>query len=80
MNKETHVQIFTKYSGFLLIIFSLISPVFASTSIGLPGQGTHRTTISVSTQDGHEPVAAIVRAEKVNLRDRPSNREAFKNG
>lgn len=72
MNKETHAQIFTKYSVFLLIVCSLIIPVCASTTGGLPGQSAHATTIPVSTQDRHEPVAAIVKTEKANLRDRPS--------
>ena len=63
------MQIFIKYSGFLLTIFSLISPVHAATTRVLTGQSTHAQTISVSTQ---EPVAAIVKAQKANLRDRPS--------
>ena len=65
------MQILLKYSGFLLTIFSLISPVCASTRV-LPGQSTRPGTISVSTQDRQEPVAAIVKAQKANLRDRPS--------
>jgi hypothetical protein len=72
MKKETHMQIFFKYSGFLLTIFSIISPVGASTSRVSPGQRTHPNTISVSTQDQQKPVAAIVKAQKANLRDRPS--------
>jgi len=72
MKKETHMQIFIKYSGFLLTIFSLISPVGASTNQVLPGQTTHPSTISVSTQDQQKPVAAIVKAQRANLRDRPS--------
>jgi len=69
MKKETHMQIFFKYSGFLLTIFLLISSVCASTIPVLPRQSTHPRTISISTQ---EPVAAIVKAQKANLRDRPS--------
>jgi len=70
MKKETHMQIFFKYSGFLLTIFSLISPVAASTNGALPGQSTH--PIFISTQDQQKPVAAVVEAQKANLRDRPS--------
>ena len=70
--KETHMQILIKYSGFLLTIFLLISPVCASTTRVLPGQSIHPSTISVSTQEQQEPVAAIVKAQKANLRDRPS--------
>lgn len=69
MKKETHMQIFFKYSGLLLTIFLLISSVCASTIPVLPRQSTHPRTISISTQ---EPVAAIVKAQKANLRDRPS--------
>src|ERR1044072_657611 len=70
MKKEAHMQIFIKYSGFLLVIFSLISPVSASTSGVLRGKSTHPN--SVSTQAPQKPVAAIVKAQKANLRDRPS--------
>jgi hypothetical protein len=72
MKKETHMQIFIKYSGFLLTVFSLISPVCASQTRVLPGQSTHVSTISVVTQDQQKPVAVIVKAQKANLRDRPS--------
>lgn len=72
MKKETHMQIFIKYSGFLLTIFFLTTLVCASTNQVLPGQSTGVSTISVSTQDRQKPVAAIVKAEKANLRDRPS--------
>lgn len=72
MKKETHMQIFIKYSGFLLTIFSLVSPLCASTNRVLPGQSTHPSVTSVPTQDRLAPVAAIVKAQKANLRDRPS--------
>lgn len=66
------MQRFIKHSGLLLIIFSLISPVCASTTRDLPGQSSHACIISVATQLRNEPVAAIVKTEKANLRDRPS--------
>lgn len=72
MKKETHLQLFTKYSGLLLTIFSLLGLVRASTTRVLPGHRTEPSTISVSAQDRDEPIAAIVKAEKANLRDRPS--------
>jgi len=72
MKKETPMQIFFNYSGFLLTIFSLISSVGASTNQVSPGQSTRAGTLSVSTQDQQKPVAAIVKAQRANLRDRPS--------
>lgn len=66
------MQRFIKHSGLLLIIFSLLNPVCASAIRVLPGQSSHGRTISVSTQVRNEPVAAMVKAEKANLRDRPS--------
>ena len=75
MKKETHMQIFFKYSGFLLTIFFLTSLIRASTNQVLPGQSTDVSTISVSTQDQQKPIAANVKAQKANLRDR-----SFKSG
>ena len=72
MKKETHMQLFTKYSGLLLTIFSLLGLVCASTNRVLPGQSTEPSTTSVFAQDRDAPVAVIVKAEKANLRDRPS--------
>lgn len=72
MKKETHMQIFIKYSGFLLTIFSLINPVYASPTRVLPGKSTHSSIVSVTTQDQQKAVAAVVKAQKANLRDRPS--------
>ena len=72
MKKETHMQIFFKYSGVLLTISLLINPAGASTTRVVPGPGAYANTISVSTQEQQKPVAAIVKAEKANLRDRPS--------
>jgi Protein of unknown function (DUF3761)/Bacterial SH3 domain len=66
------MRIFIKYSGFLLTIFSLINPAAASTTRVLPGSSTHANNISVSTQVQQKSVAAIVKAPKANLRDRPS--------
>ena len=72
MKKESHMKIFIKYSSFLLTIFSLINPAGASTTRVAPGPGAYANTISVSTQDQQKPVAAIVKAQKANLRDSPS--------
>ncbi len=66
------MQKLSRYSSLILIIFSLISVVCASTNRVLPEQRTQPRTISVSTQDQHEPVAAIVKTQEANLRDRPS--------
>ncbi len=72
MKKVTHMRIVIKYSSLLLTIFSLISSASASTIQVLPGQSTDPSTVSVLTQDRHKPVAAIVKAQKANLRGRPS--------
>lgn len=81
MKKETHMQIFFKYSGFLLTIFFLTSLIRASTNQVLPGQSTDVSTISVSTQDQQKPIAANVKAQKANLRDRPfKSRKRCTNG
>jgi len=70
--KETHMQVFMKYSAFLLTIFSLMNPVGASPTGVLPGPSTSANISSVSTQNQGKPVAAIVKAQRANLRDRPS--------
>src|SRR5690242_8474961 len=66
------MQILIKYTGLLVTIFSLLSPAGASATPGLPRHSTHGSAISVSIQDQQKPVAAIVKAQKANLRDRPS--------
>lgn len=72
MKKDTHMLTLIKYLVPILISLALISSVGASTHQFLPDQSAHANIIAVSTQDRNVPVAAIVKAQKVNLRDRPS--------
>lgn len=57
---------------FILINLSLVSSVCATTHQLRPEQSAHVGIISVSAQERNEAVAAIVKAQKANLRDRPS--------
>jgi uncharacterized protein YgiM (DUF1202 family) len=66
------MQRLIKYSSLLLIAISVVSPVCTSTTRVASGQSTHAGTLFVSTQERREPVAAIVKSQKANLRDRPS--------
>ena len=64
------MQLRTKYLFFLLTILSVTSSLSAHQY--LPTQSAHAIITSVSTQDQNKAVAAIVTAQKANLRDRPS--------
>lgn len=72
MKKETHIQLTTKYLLFALTIFTLIGSTAVAAHQLQPEQRTHASTTGVSTQDRNDAVAAIVKAQKANLRDRPS--------
>jgi hypothetical protein len=72
LKKQTHTQMPTKYLIFVLTILSLVSSAWSSTHQFSLEQRAHANTISFSAQDQNETVAAIVKAEKANLRDRPS--------
>jgi hypothetical protein len=69
LKKQTHTQMPTKYLIFVLTILSLVSSAWSSThQLSIE----HANTISLSAQDQNETVAAIVKAEKANLRNSPS--------
>jgi hypothetical protein len=72
MKKVTRKQTSIEYLVFILISLSLVSSVGASTHRFLPEQSEHLNPLSISTQDRTVAVAAIVKAEKANLRDRPA--------
>jgi hypothetical protein len=72
LNKQTHKQMPIKYLFFILTILSLVSPAWSSTHQLSLEQSAHANALSLSAQDQNETVAAIVKAEKANLRDRPS--------
>ncbi len=61
-----------RYLTFTLICLPLLGSVCASTHQSLSEQNAHADTVLVSTQERKVPVAAIVKAHKVNLRDKPS--------
>jgi len=54
----------------VLTILSMVSLAFSSTHQLLPHP--QPSTLSLSTQERNETVAAVVKAQKANLRDRPS--------
>lgn len=70
MKKETLMQMPTRYLAFVLTILSTVSLASFSTHQLLPS--AQASTLSLSTQERNETVAAVVKAQKANLRDRPS--------
>lgn len=72
LKKQTHTQMPTKYLILVLTILLLVNSAWSSTHQLSLEQSAHANAISLSAQDQNETVAAIVKAEKANLRDRPS--------
>jgi uncharacterized protein YgiM (DUF1202 family) len=70
--KGPHKQMPTKYLVVVLTALLLVSLACSSTHQFLPEQSVQASTASVSTQARNEPIAAIVKAQKANLRARPA--------
>lgn len=71
MRKETHKHTPIKPLVIILISLSLIGATGASAHRLLPDQSRQASVISITTQDQNVAVAAIVKVEQANLRDRP---------
>jgi len=72
MKKHTHRRTAINHLLRILISLSLISSVTVFAHRFLPEQSAHAGSISVPTQDRDVVVAAIVKTQKANLRDRPN--------